>query len=189
MQIKFYLMLCMSKIELGVKMDIIDSISTEPDPAILKIVTKSNQILLKKQIKEVNNMSKVLNLKNNGALKSVLVVTFIVVMSLCFFAACGGTNVVGTWKLDRVVNDGTTINSTDTDKGEYAEDFNNVLVLNEDKTGSIKIKADSASEGTWTQTNNTITITVDENDTTFTLSGNELIYDNEGVRYFYKKSA
>lgn len=161
-----------------------DFIFNEPDPKILAMVQKNNEILLKKGVNLMTNS------KSKGSFISIgLVLAVIVGMSVCLFAACGGTSVVGNWKLDRVVNEGKTVKSTDADKGEYAEAFNNVIIFNDDKTGSIKMNSESATASTWAQTNNTITVTANNADTTFTLSGSELIYDKDGVRYFYKKSS
>ncbi len=159
---------------------------SQPDLKILKLVTKSNEILLKNK-KGGNNMQNLLTKKS--IISSFLMASLIVLLSVCVFSACGGTSVLGTWKLDRVVENGKTYKSSDTDKGSFTQDFGNVLIFNEDKTVSIKIKSDSATNATWKQTKTEITITADNNDTTYTLSGDELIYDKDGVRYFYKKSA
>jgi uncharacterized cupin superfamily protein len=159
---------------------------SQPDSKILELVTKSNEVLLKNK-KGGSNMQNLLTKKN--LLTSVLIASMIVLLSMFVFSACGGgTNVLGTWKLDRVVEDGKTYKASDTDKGAYAQDFGNVLIFNEDKTASVKIKSDSATNATWKQTKTEITVTADNNDTTYTLSGDELIYDKDGVRYFYKKS-
>lgn len=152
-----------------------------PDKNCFDIISKQNQIL------KGNFMSTKTNQKS--ALTVIVLVAVMAVFSVFIFSACGGTSIEGSWKLDRVVNGNTTIKSTDTDKGEYGDDFNNVLKFNKDKTASIKIKSETASSGTWAQKNSQITVTINETDTTYTLSGNELTYENGTVKYFYKKSS
>ena len=48
-----------------------------------------------------------------------------------------------------------------------------------------------ATEATWAQTDNVITITADEQELQFTLNGTELIYDLDdgNTRYFYVKKS
>ena len=150
------------------------------DKICVEIIKKQNQIL-KGDLKmtKTNSIS---------ALRVGVLLVLVAVFSMFIFSACGGTTIEGTWKLDRVVSDGTTIKSTDTDKGEFGDDFNNVLTFNKDNTASIKIKSETAQNGTWKQTNSQITVTVSDKDTTYTLSGNELTSENGTVKYFYKKS-
>ena len=135
---------------------------------------------------KINNKKSVTNL-----IVAVSAVALITMMSLILFAGCGGTNPVGTWTLDRVVVDGTTYRADDENKGDYASAFENEIVLNEDETGTVKLDADDATEATWAQTDNVITITADEQELQFTLNGTELIYDTDdgNTRYFYVKKS
>ena len=158
-----------------------------PNIECLNIVRQQNKLLLK-SIKGDNFMT---NSKSNVAFKAVSLVALLVLVSVCILAGCGGTQIEGTWKLDRVTDGETTIYSTTTDKGEYGDDFNNALTFNKDGSCSIKIRSETATDGEWTRNNNTITVTITSEDTpqTYTLSGEELTVENGNVKYFYKKSA
>ena len=121
----------------------------------------------------------------------VVMVTF-VMAGVCalMLAGCGGTNPIGTWGLDRIVTDSVVVRASDTDKGAYASEFENEIVLNEDGTGTVKINAGQAVNATWTQTDKSITISVGDNlQSVYVLSGAELIYENGDIKYIYKKSA
>ena len=155
----------------------------------LNIVRHQNELLLK-SIKGENFMTNA-NSKSNVALKTISLVALLVLISVCILAGCGGTQVEGMWKLDRVTDGETTIYSTTEDKGEYGDDFNNELTFNEDGSCSIKIRSETATNGEWTRTNNTITVTIEGEDTpqTYTLRGEELTVENGNIKYFYKKSS
>lgn len=119
-----------------------------------------------------------------------LAVMIIMAFSVMAFSACGGgTKLVGTWKLDRVVSGGITINAVATDKGAFGDDFNNILTFNEDGSATIKIRSETASSATYTQAGSQVTVSIGSVDTTYTLSGSELTYENGDVKYFYKKSS
>ena len=127
--------------------------------------------------------SKILNI-----LRLVAGVAFLALVSVVVLAGCGETQLKGSWTLDRVVTKDTTINSNTADKGEYGDDFNNVLTFNEDGSGTVKIRSETATTSAWTQDGSKVTITVGSDDTTYTLEGTELILEQDGVKYFYKKS-
>lgn len=125
-------------------------------------------------------------------LKSVLIwslVALVVALSATFLAACGGTSADGTWRVDRIVVDNNVIKSTDTDKKGHESDFLNEIMLKTDKTGSIKLGDTEPVTLEWAQQNEAITLTYNESDEVYTLSGTELIYKKGTLQIYYKKSA
>lgn len=151
-------------------------------------IIENNNLIVKDSL---FNQSECRMTSNKSAIKKLFIyciTSLMAVLSFVLFAGCGGTSPVGVWTLDRVVVDNKTINSADEDKGDYASDFNNSITLKEDGTGTAKIKSDTSSALTWTQSEKSITITMEENNTIFTLVGTELIYQKDNVKYFYKKN-
>lgn len=122
-------------------------------------------------------------------LACVVVTMLLVVGSLLLFAGCGGVSPDGTWKVDRVVVDGTTITSTTEDKEGQEDVFSNEIKLNADKTGTIKLGTASAVSATWRQEGNSIIITYGGKENTYTLSGSEMTRTDGTTKIFYKKSA
>lgn len=128
-------------------------------------------------------------LKKSEILTCIVVTLLLAVGSLLLFAACGGVSPDGTWKVDRVVVDGTTITLTATDKKGQDDIFGNEIKLNTNKTGAVKIGTASAVSATWRQEGNAIVITYGGSENTYTLSGSELTRTDGTTKIFYKKTA
>ena len=134
-------------------------------------------------------------MKANRILKSkayiLTILSLIIALTTALLlAGCGGTNLEGTWTVDRIVVDGTTVRPTDSDKKGHESDFNNQIILENDNTGSIKLGDATAQSATWQLDNKTLTITYgDEQTLVLTVNGSEISSENEGVKIFYKKSA
>ncbi len=128
------------------------------------------------------------NSKNLSKLKLLAGATILGLISILFLAGCGGTELRGTWTLDRIVTDSSTITADTEDKGEYGDDFNNILTFAEDGSGTVKIRSETATTSEWVQDGNKVTITVGSDDSTYTLDGEELIFEQDNVKYFYKKT-
>ena len=128
-------------------------------------------------------------LSKSGIITSLIVMTILVVCSVVLFAGCGGSNPVGTWKVDRIVVDNVTIKSSDTDKKGQDNVFKNVIVLNNDKSGKVTMGENAEVTATWKQENTAITISYGNNDYNYILSGAELTKTDGATKIFYKKSA
>lgn len=119
----------------------------------------------------------------------ILVMMMILVSGVLLLSACsGGTSADGTWKVDRIVVDNVTIKSTDTDKKGQDSAFKNVIILNKDKTGKVTMGSEAEVSATWKQENSAITITYDNKDYAYILSGTELTKTDGTTKIFYKKS-
>ncbi len=128
-------------------------------------------------------------LSKSGIITSLIIMMLLVACSVVLFAGCGGTNPVGTWKVDRIVVDNVTIKASDTDKKGQESVFNNVIILNNDKTGKVTMGENAEVAATWKQENTAITINYGNNDYNYILSGTELTKTDGTTKIFYKKSA
>ncbi len=123
-------------------------------------------------------------------LKTFVVAGLCMAMICCvtvMLAGCGGTNIAGTWVVDRIVDNNTTIKPDSIDKAGHENDFLNEIKLNEDKTGTIKLGEATAQNCTWVQDGNKITLTYNTNNTLILTVANSEITTEEGdEKIFYK---
>ncbi|MBO5103089.1 MAG: hypothetical protein J6C13_03265 [Clostridia bacterium] len=155
---------------------------------VLNLIISNNRVIEQKLVKQkrgVNEMQKVLS---KSAIFKIMVISALTAIVLVMFAGCGGTNPIGSWTLDRLVVDGQTIKASDASFGAYEEQFENIIILNEDNTASVKLGSNSAVSGTWAQIEKVITISLGGQQAVYTLAGSELIYQEASTKYFYKKT-
>lgn len=119
-------------------------------------------------------------------MKKILAVALVLVFALTVFASCGGGGVAGTYKLKSMM--GMEISALAALYGGDASEIEDMmsLVLKEDGTGSIVSDGDTSSF-TWTQSGNTLTMTVDGESQDCTISGNEITMSQDGVEVVFVK--
>ena len=133
-------------------------------------------------------------------MKRIIAIALVAIMILALLASCGGSSdAAGTYTV-KTIGGQTVEEALKAELGEYgaALDLDSILsMLGIDSLEdymTMELKSDGTAEtsfagqsqtGTWKQDGSTVTITFDDDSQEFTLSGNELSAETDGVEYVF----